>query len=325
MVSASGAQARVNWGLESTWKTASTSINKTFGHAIAVTALERSNDLQRLYSLGDRNAQVLLEKRYTGTISIEGILADPWWFRPALGSVSTSTSAPYVHTFSEAMPLPSMTILNAIDLNTDYVAKYLGGFINRWTLRCRVNEPITFTLDIPYATESQTSSGMTQQVSASLLPLTFAYGYLYIPSNATQTVGIVQACEITATNNVDLRYGLGDRVAQTWVELQREYEIIASVIFDDTNTTAVEKFLKYLYGNSVAGPQSTVPETSLYLKMDNGLTGSNQNKIEITFANVKFASERLAPQRVDEAIIEEATIWGRSCSVVATNNISAFP
>ena len=83
----------LTYGWETTYGTAITSSNKTFGHGTRVTGLNRRNNMEKVFSQGYRVAQKIVPKRFEGSISVEFVLSNPWFFRAVQGAAATDGGA----------------------------------------------------------------------------------------------------------------------------------------------------------------------------------------------------------------------------------------
>lgn len=300
------------YGWETSFGTVSTSINKPFGHGVKISNFTRKNNIERVFSMGSRNAQKLIEKKYEGAIGVEWTLANPWFFKGITGDASTTGGASdYTHTFAEDNALDSISIANNVYTSTAKKATLLGGKIGSATITAAVGELVKVKADIAYADE--TFSGTTSAaVSESFNLFSFAHGTLEMPDGTT--LAMVQNCEITINNLPELIWGLGSRFAQCGVELTREYSGTISMALQQS-TDILEDF----YGAS-DGPASSVTElASLDLTFTNGLTGTQEESISLDFTGVQIDEESM-PQDPTAVIMEDANIMMRSLEVTANNS-----
>jgi len=85
-----------------------------FGHGAKVTGLERSNNVETIFGLGSRIAQVQLEKQFSGSISVEHVLSNPWILRNIFGSAyKLGTSLGIATTITSGLAAGSKTIVVA--------------------------------------------------------------------------------------------------------------------------------------------------------------------------------------------------------------------
>ncbi len=402
----SGASSSINYGFEAVaFQTKSAAINKSFGLGSKVTSLERNNNLEIIYGLGDREATVNLEKQFGGTVSIETVMSDPWIMKAILGDAFTSANsttgkqtttltgahalgvtqlvvasstgfidgevihiaggtantyeirkvsgAPpdgthinidkplyyshsgtsvvgelggtspstYYHVFrnSNTTQLNTLTIENSVDLDTDYTVDLLGCVPTGSTFNFSVNDAVTATYDFAFGKEDEPGTfTFVPQIASTFNPYTFAYGNLYFPGSGTSAIANVQSCEITATPNIDLVYGLGSRQAGAYVNKNMEYSISASVYFLD-KTVLQSMFLDGTNVYPTGGPGTTVAQNGLVLHANDGT-----NTIQFLFGGVKIDTDSL-PQDPTAPIMEDVSLRARNLTVVALNGVSTIP
>ena len=314
----SGADSYVNYGWEATFGAASETINKGFGHGVEITSVEKNNNLIRVYGLGARNAGALVPGKFEGRINMEfEPTGTAWWIKSLLGSISSSgTEAPYTHTYTELDSLPSFTIENGIDLTTDAVITYLGCVIEEAKFTFEEGQPSKVSLSILYADEAKTTASIGSADTEIDSPWSFAECALEVP-NAT-AIANTQRAELTIKNNSMMIYGLGSRTASTHVEGEREYTLVTTNYFDDAVT-----YLEALYGSATAAGGTPSAVATCELNMTNAGAGALERRISVLLANGLVQSHDL-PQKVNEALMETAELYMRSCtSIIMVNGTAA--
>jgi len=301
----------------------------TFGYGTKITALERANNVNRIFGLGSRGQQVNLETIFAGSASVEYVLTNPYSFYAAIGKASTSGpdgDGLYTHTFADtdstSNTLPTFAIKNNIELGaTDAQTVLLGAVMTNKTIACSVGEPAVVTDDFVYATETFSTTSFVAQIAETLNVYSFAHGTFSLPDGTT--VANVQSAEIGIAENADIIYGLGARTGTTHVDKQREYTVRASVYMTDP-----AKFWRYVYAGGSGTPATgTAPTTmveipTLTLTFDNGGAGAAHRRISLAFTNVMMDTHSM-PQDVTAPIIEDATLFPRGLTVTAINNQSS--
>jgi hypothetical protein len=286
----------VHYGWETTYGTATTASNKAFGDGLRATSLRRTNNVEELYTPGQRSAQKLIPKKYEGGISLEFALGNPWFFRAVMGTATVTGSGPYTHTFAETDTIPSITIENDVASDTASVAKLLGSKVATCNIAAAVGDIARVKLDLPFANESHGST-TSAKVAEAFDVYTFAHGSLELP-NAT-TLAEVQNIDITIANSPEMIYGLGSRVGQKCPVKNRKYTSRVTLAFESS-----ANLLEKLYG-SAAGPVTTPAETAtMELTFNNGLTGTNQRNIVMLFTGVQLDEHNL-PQDPTAPILED--------------------
>jgi hypothetical protein len=315
----SGALGYVNYGFEASEGTVAASFPKNFGHGMKISVV-RKNNMERVHSLGSRNATANVAKKFEGTATVEfDLSANSSWFRGVMGALPTDAGGgPYTHSFAESNTLLSFSIAAAQELGTnDSVAALIGCKVASATISAAVGEIAKVRLECPYRTETMATTGIGSVVAAGEEPLHFANGTLSV---AGTTVGYVQSVELTINHNLEMVWGLGSRYSTASVPKSRTYDLKMTVMFSDV-TLLLEKF----YGKSL--PVAATDLASLnpagvacILTFDNGGATTASRKVVVTFANL-FLDTHTLPFDVNEVTKEDVGGWALSCtSIVVTNN-----
>jgi hypothetical protein len=205
-----GAFAYLRYGWESSFGGGASTRDKVFCRGQRITALGDRHNLQPIPELGYREFKGWAYKQFEGVLSVEGILSNPWWIKALMGSVSTSGTGPYTHTFTKANTLPSMEVEIGFAGEAGNVIHLLrGSCINSATISTAVNEMVTLRLDVWYGNRAAGST-LSSALVDSFIPFTMQHAFLEIPSGTV--IGEVQNLEITITNNLFRRYEIGDYV-----------------------------------------------------------------------------------------------------------------
>ena len=184
----SGAFAYCNYGYETTEGTVAATFPKNFGPGTKL-SVSRKNNMERIHSLGARNAGANVAKKYEGTFSVDFLMsANSSWLRAVMGAVPTDAGGgPYTHTYIESNTLASFSVANAVELGTaDYVSALIGCKVNQCSISAAVGDVAAVKLDCLYRTESLATSGIGSVVAAAEEPLTFVNGTISV---AGTTVG----------------------------------------------------------------------------------------------------------------------------------------
>jgi hypothetical protein len=325
----SGAFSYVNYGFETTEGTVAATFPRPFGQGVKLN-VSRKNNMERVHSVGARNAQANVAKKYEGNVTVEFLLGagntaigngGASWLRAVMGAIPTDAGAgPYTHTYAESNSLYAFSIAHGTDMGSnDYVSSLIGCKVQSCNISAAVDEVTKVKLDCVYRTESMAVSGLGTQVAPTEEPLTFAHGTLSV---AGTTVGYVQSVDLTINNNVEMIWGLGSRYSTASTAKTRTYDIKLSVAFTDV-TLLLEKF--YGKAATVAATDLAVLNpagVALVLTFDNGGATTASRKIVFTFANF-YINEHTLPLDVNEVIKEDISGYALSCtSVVVTNNTS---
>lgn len=292
--------------------------DKTFGHGVKITSLTRRNNLEAVWTTGTRDAQKLAEKQFEGAISVEFVLASPWWLRAVTGTAPNTTGAgPFTHTYTPTDTVTSMSIENELLSDTKSVTAFLGCKVATCTVTANVGELVKVRLDMLYANEAEdTTQG--DDVSESEELFSFAFASLEFPNGTT--ISDIQGVEFTISNNPEMVYGLGSRIGQQLPVKNRAYSARITRPFEDAAT-----FLEAFYGLGT-GPDSIVEETAtMEVNFTNGESGTAERSFAFLFAGVKI-DEHNMPQDPTALIIEDIPVLMRELTtVIAINNTSSAP
>lgn len=305
-----------HYGWETSFGAVTTASDKTFGQGVKISTLSRKNNIEKIYTLGSRNAVVLQPMVFEGAVGIDFVMANPWFFKAVMGSASVTGVGPYTHTYAEADTVPSFTIENNISTDTKSVAKLLGCLVNNCTISTSVGKAVEVKLDCIYSTETHGST-TSAQVSETFDIFTFAHGTVEIPNGTT--IADVESIDLTIANKIKPIMGLGSRFSQNAVPEEREYTGKLVVPYEQLTNT-----LQKLYGGAT-GPIASPAETAtMELVFDNGSTGTAQRQISLVYTGVQFDDHDLA-QDPAKVINEGVGINMRSLSVTSINNTSVTP
>lgn len=217
------------------------------------------------------------------------------------------TVGAYTHTYTEADRQPTITLKRVMSFgDTEGTETMVGGVINSCTITSAVNEPVRFSLEIPYRYEANPdeSSAIAYVVDSEEI-FTFAGAKIEAPS-ATE-LGSIQNFEIVMNNNAEMSYGLSSRYAEAVVSKNREYNISYTMAIKDY--TQLKAFL------------STSQVATL--KMD--FTNVAGDKLVLTFAEFHMNEDNL-PTNPTEIIKEDCSGWCHSLtSAVYTNTVQVAP
>lgn len=220
MVGVTGALSSLQYKEESSFKTVNAADTaKVFGRGQKLSSVNIKQNLELIYELGQRTAAKGVFKQFEGTLSAEWILANPWFLRFLMGTLTTTQNDPvaglHKHAYTKANTLPTMQIEAGIDLSTDVVRKFSGCVLNSITLSGAVNDLIKVRGDFMFAKEETTGTTFTSATVDSFDPFTFEHATLELPDGTV--IAEVQSVELTVTNNVQMIWGLGDKEATAFV------------------------------------------------------------------------------------------------------------
>ena len=130
------------------------------------------------------------------------------------GTVTGAGTVASPFAYAEASTVPSLTIEDAYNLLTDQVLRLLGSVLKRCVIRCKLNEPVTATLEFDSYDVSKSATYQSINVSTTASYI-FVHGAFELPSASALTE--IQDCEITINNMTERSGGIGDRKGRVYV------------------------------------------------------------------------------------------------------------
>jgi len=307
-----------NWAVAATSHTASDETYIPFGQGIEV-SVSRNNNAERIYGVGARNATATINKQYSGTVTVSGVLSNAYWLLGVLGAnADGGTTGAYTHTYTELNTLPSFTIKTSFELGTtDAASTLLGCRINTCTISAAVNEPVRFSLECPYRYESLGTTKVSDLADVEPV-FTFAHGSIEMPDGTS--IAAVQNFELTINNGLDILHGVGSRFATGIIAKNREYNFSMTAAFSD-HTDLLTYFLNGTASATVPSAGSGTEIATLELTF----TNDDGDILDINLTGVHLNEETL-PQNVNEVVKEDVTGWARGCTnIIYTNDIETAP
>lgn len=283
------------------------------------------NDWVRIQTGGDTdNTEYLQIESISAAVSLT-FNSPLMYVHPVADTVeewnTTLGSGPYTHVFTEMNTAPSITIQNSFDLSTDKKILYKGCVNTGCTITCAVNEVVSLKMDYDYANEIVSSSAFVSQVAETEDIYTFSHGAMkkYV-GGAWTTLAVVQNCEISINPNTEILYGLGSRTGVERAGKQFEYDISASMYFQD-----ITSLTELMYTGSAGGTEpGNIAPIALELDIDNGQAGTSKRACIIQLAGVKIDTDSL-PQDVTAVVMEDVGIKATNMTVWGINNTNAIP
>jgi hypothetical protein len=308
-----GWKAYLGYAWETGYATAGSPINKVFGQGQRITTTTRNNT-EKVFGLGNRNAATMVAKKFEGTLSIESVLANGWWIRGMLGSPATAvwTGSPmqwWTYTFLENTTIPSFTVENGVDMDTDVARTLKGAVMSNVTISAAVNELVKLRFECPYSNETKgtTLIAAGTQPTDGNEPFAFQNGTISI---AGSTMAEIQNVELNVNNNAEPTWGCGSRWATNAPAKNREYGLRMTATFKD-----VTEFLNRTTGGAGSPAMNPADETTAFLKFDNGGSGTAQRIIQINLGSV-FFDEHTLPQDATETMKEDVVAFATYCGSV---------
>jgi len=302
-----GAYGYLLYGWESSFRGGASTRDKVFGRGQRITGISRRENIEAIYELYQREPGSAMYKQQEGSLSIEWILANPWFFKGVMGSASTDGAGPYTHTFSKAKDFVSMDIevgFEAEDANV--VRRFKGAVFNSVSITASVNDLIRVRGDIRFFEEPTPTTTLGTAVIDSFEPFSFQHATLQIPNGTT--IAEVQSFELTIGNNANPIWGLGSEYAAA--AIPRGFDAAGRL-----NVTMKDASFINLLRDSAA---------SLKLTITNGESGADERTITFNGTDVYFGEHSTALEP-NALVIEHLPILIRDLSITAVNNTSTIP
>lgn len=306
------------WGVAVASHTASDETYMPFGQGIEVT-VTRSNNAERIYGVGTRNATATINKQYGGELSVTGMLSNAYWLLGVMGAnADGGIAGAYTHTYTEANILPSFTTKTTMELGTtDFSSELIGCVANSCTITAAVNEALKFTLDATYRYENVGTTYLADLADVEPI-FTFAHGSIEMPDGTT--IAAVQSFELNIVNSAEAVYGIGSRFMTGVVAKNREYNFSMTAAFNDY-TDLLTYFLNGT--GSATAPDSGSGTEIATLELT--FTNDDGDILDINLTGVHLNEETL-PQNPTEVVKEDVSGWARGCTnIIYTNDVQTAP
>jgi len=184
----------------------------SFGVGTRVSSLGASNNVERIFILGQREAGGLVPLKFEGSWSIE----------------TFPRNLQVLEDFGFGVQKEAgINDIVIVDDANSVVRKLVSAVAQRATLSARQGEIVRLSLDGLYKKNDYTTATITTDDSDEGTPLTFADGQVTIDGI---TAGIVQSFEVSINMNANPVYGLGSRFFKTVVLQAFEAEGRATIL-----------------------------------------------------------------------------------------------
>lgn len=291
-----------------------------FGHDVKV-SVRRNNNMERLFGVGQRNAQYTITKKFEGDITFEFVPGNWYWLRGVLGAQGAAGGGgPYTHAFTEANIPPSMQVVVGTDLGTnDLYSTYTGVTVKTAKIVMAIDAPVRVTLECMYKTESNTTSARPAFVADSYSePFTFVHGTITYASQVLGNTysGQVQNCELTINNNAEFIYGIGNRTAQASTNKTREYNIRINYAVTSIGQSA-DLYVNFLGDTSTPfiPYEGNITGAALTLNLNNGGSTTAEREMEFVFTAAKtFFNTSSLVFDSNEVLKDDVEGWAESIS-----------
>ncbi len=306
------------WTVAAASHTESNATYMPFGQGVEVN-ISRSNNAERVFGVGARNATATVNKQYGGAFTISGVLSNAYWLLGVLGANSNGgTEGAYTHTYTEANILPSFTTKTSFELGTtDFLSALIGCVINQCTITAAVNEALKFSLEGTYRYENLSTTALADNVDVEPV-FTFAHGSIELPDGTD--IAAVQSFELTILENAEAVFGVGSRFMTGVVAKNREYNFTMTAAFNDY-TALLTRFMN---GTATATAPTTGSGTEI-ATLELTFTNDDGDILDINLTGVHLNEETL-PQNAGEVVKEDVTGWARACTnIIYTNDVQTAP
>jgi hypothetical protein len=309
MSARTGGLVSLAYGWETAFTSGSASVAKVFGRGQRVTNATRRENPENIYELGSRTINSVVYKQFEGTLSLEWILSNPWFFKAFMGVATTTSGAPVsTHVFTK-----TSGVLPSIETDVGFAAssgaitrKMMGMVMGSVTLTASINDVIRVRGEFPYYREPAISMAFAAPSVDTFAPLTFCNASLIIGGN---TIAEVQSFELTLNNNPQPVFGIGSCNAQGAIPTQFDAVGRMAVTMKDAS------FLGML--------RSEVTSGSLYIT--NGLTSNSLVTIAVSLNGLNFGEHTVSYQP-NQIIVENLPITVRDIlDITSQNNTTAVP
>ncbi|MHA1737926.1 MAG: phage tail tube protein [Candidatus Heimdallarchaeota archaeon] len=306
------------WNVAAASHTASDETYMSFGHNVEI-AITRSNNAERSYGIGSRNATATINKQFAGKVSINGSLANAYWLLGVMGANADAGSVgAYTHTYTETNLIPSFSLKSSFELGTtDYLGTLIGCKVETCKITAAVDEAVKFNLECSYRYETLGTTGIANNVEIEPI-FTFAHGSIEMPDGTV--IAAVQNFELTITNSNELAYGIGSRFMTANVAKQREYNFNLTAAFKD-HTALLTYFMNGT--NSASAPDAGSGTEIATLELT--FTNDDGDILDINLTGIHLDEETLG-QNSGEIVKEGVTGWARGCTnIIYTNDVQTAP
>ena len=319
-----GAFGYLKWGLETTYGTAAVNLNKVFGFEQKITSWNYTNSRLVLPEFNRLFPKTFVYGQARGGIAVDFILSSPWFFDLLFDTRTVPASgAPNTFNYSiQSKAIQPFTVQVGFDqVDQDNIRNLQGCVLNSLTLRSSVGEAVRGAADMQYSKE--VSTGLTidpNPVSESdtkhfNFPYTFAHGTLEYPDGTV--IAQLQEVEITFNQNPELLYTHSSNMAVS--SYRKTFEVTGRFKASWLDMTQLNKFYAQIAANSQTLART---QPTLNLAFNNGLSGDNQNKIEIKATDIGLGEHMITGFEPNEPVFEEVTWQLTGCTVDISSDVT---
>ena len=351
MVIATGARGYVAYEFEDTFgallNTGNSSTgeypNKRFGLQEKITSWTLNNNRIVLPTLNQTEPETFAYGQEMGTLGIDFILSNPWFFGTLYGAPTPSgSSSDFTHTYASPATTATKDVRSfrteiGLDLGTDIVRTMKGCICRTFNISTSVGGIVQCSADIAYSNEDAPTSALTASppvdrangvagaqpsLPSTKFPYTFAHATLKL-NNAI--VAKIQRVDINFNQNPDLLWGIGSH--QAVEAYRRVFEITGTFEASWVDKTLLDDVLAQVAIPNDAARAEVLDTAApaLELFFTNGLTGASKKTIKMTLAGISPTEHSVSGLEPVEPVFENITWQAKSCIVVAENAETAEP
>lgn len=308
---------QVKWDGDASSHTASDEVFEPFGSGVDI-IVNRNNTSEKIYGVGQRNAQATIKKNYDGRATINGALSNVYWMLGILGANVDAGAGPFTHTYTETDQFPSFSINTSMELDAvDFNSTLVGVKIETATITAAVGEAVRFTLETSYRYENLSTTALADNPEVEPV-FTFAHGKIELPDGTE--IAAVQNIEITFIQTNDNLYEVGSRFKRANIGKQREYNFTINAAFNDPDV-----LLNFFLNGTTTATSPDEGSGTEIATMTLTFTNDDGDIVEMNFTGISLNEESLT-QNINEVVKENVTGWARACtSVVYTNDRAVAP
>ena len=256
-----------------------------FGVGTRVSTLSGTNNVERVWVLGQRTPGALVPLKWEGSWGIE---TNPTTLQVLLDWGIDSRDAPV------------MKNIEIYQSNGAIIGELLDAVVQRATLTARQGEMVRLTFDGIYKQNSYPSASVSSPTNESGTPLIFSDGSV---SLSGITNGIIQSFEVSINMNADPIYGLGSRFFKDVVLKQFEAEGRITIAMDQS------EYKSFVQSYLLESDSDSLSDIDIILSFTNG------ENIKLSVSKLNELSHSIEP---NEVVIVDAVFYASDVTVTTT-------